>query len=78
MRSDASFFLTSLALISGDLSLYLGMKWAFHWQVTISGKETIQQMKETALTYLTELFQGLSNITEAAYCQVGVDGVIHD
>ena len=46
--------------------------------MTISGKETIQQMKETALTYLTELFQGLSNITEEAYCQVGVDGVIHD
>ena len=78
MRSDASFFLTSLALISGDSSLYLGMKWAFHWQVTISGKETIQQMKETALTYLTELFRGLNIITEEAYCQVGADGVIHD
>lgn len=46
--------------------------------MTISGKETIQQMKETALTYLTELFQGLNNITEEAYCQVGADGVIHD
>ena len=35
-------------------------------------KETLAKIEKQAMVYLVETFQGYSNITEEAYCQVGM------
>lgn len=59
-------------MISGDLSLYLGMEWGIGLGMSIRAKDTLEKIEKQAMAYLVEAFQGYANITEEAYCQVGV------
>lgn len=61
MRLEVADFLTSLALVEGDLALYM----------EIDAKKEVERIMSVALTKMVDVFQGLRNITEAAYCQVG-------
>ena len=62
MRVEVADFLTTLALVSGDLTLYVG----------IDAKQAIEKLIAAALEKMVGIFQGLRDITEPAYCQVGV------
>lgn len=62
MRVEVADFLTTLALVSGDLTLYVG----------IDAKQAIGKLITAALEKMVDFFQGLRDITEPAYCQVEI------
>lgn len=66
--------MTSLALVSGDLNLYIGERCVSVSGLICSSAVSIRPMAESCLRELIPIFQGMKDITEAAYCQVMVEG----
>ncbi|KAK8821090.1 hypothetical protein WA538_005721 [Blastocystis sp. DL] len=63
LRGEVAFFLTSLTLVSGDISLFMG----------VAPAKYLKPMEEAALKALVEVFQNLHGVTEQAYCQMMVE-----
>lgn len=66
MRVEVADFLTTLALVSGDLTLFVG----------IDAKQAIEKLVNASLEKMVDIFQGLHDLTEPAYCQVELRGRI--
>lgn len=70
LRTQVAFFLTSLALVGGDLSLYVGTRWVCGDEVRSSPKKHLAALVDASLITLREVLQALRDISEQGYCQV--------